>query len=561
MVISVRHWLRNDGYKYILLVSWLGLNAAVFWRTYNRYKSEPQYFYLREMLGKGLCVSRGTADVLNLNCAAVLLPMCRSLLTCLRRSRKLARRRVRRYIDQAKQIHVVCAVLICVAAVVHTCAHITNAMNSSKRYNKDFPEINIASCPNEDAKKVLFCSVAGATGFLMMIILCLIFTSSTRAVRTASYEIFWYTHHLFIIFYILLLFHASSGLLKLQGNIEVHIPGCTLANKTEIMTYAEHSFDWNTPSVICEAMPKFKKIPQETWMWIVVPLVFYTIERLIRLFRSRYQEATISEVVHHPCNVIEIRFRKEQFLGQPGQYIMVNIPNISTVQWHPFTLTTSPYASATLYGIHIRVLGDWTVRLQELFDPETDVSQVLPLQNAKSKVPKMYIDGPFGSPSQDIFDFGTSVCIAGGVGVTPFAAVLNKLRYSISANTKLQRLYFIWICRDIGCFQWFSELMVELHTRMWECNKPDFFNIQLYLTDANTSQQNLPPGSEFLYHRLTVGRPRWKPLFNEIAKFHQRSEVGVFVCGPRSLSRAVHGRCNHQNKYNTRFVYHKESFS
>ncbi|XP_070568165.1 NADPH oxidase 4-like [Ptychodera flava] len=560
MVISARHWLRNDGHKYVLLAAWLGLNGVVFWRTYSKYKSEPEFFYLREMLGKGLCISRGTADVLNLNCAFVLLPMCRTLLTSLRRSRKVARRRVRKYIDQAKQIHVVCAILVCLAAVIHTGAHIVNVVNSSQHYNKDFPEINIASCQNENPTKVLFCSVAGTTGFLMIIILCAIFTSSTRAVRTASYEVFWYIHHLFIVFYILLLFHASSGVLKMQRNVQVHIPGCLMLNKSEIMTYAENTYQMNIAPVTCESPPIFHRIHQETWMWVIFPLIFYFLERIVRFLRSRYQEATIENVIRHPCEVIEIRFTKNHFPGQPGQYIMLNIPSISTMQWHPFTLTTQPNAEVTSYSIHIRVLGDWTIQLQELFDATTETTQEIQKHEKTRKFPKMYIDGPFGSPSQDIFEFGVSVCIAGGVGVTPFAAALNKLRYNTDDTKKLRRIYFIWICRDIACFQWFSDLIVELHTKLWESNKPDFFNVELYSTQENMNEENIVPYSEYPFHRITVGRPRWKAVFKEIAKFHQRSEVGVFVCGPRSLSRSVHKRCNQRNKYNTRFVYHKESF-
>nr|XP_006823190.1 PREDICTED: NADPH oxidase 4-like [Saccoglossus kowalevskii] len=552
MVTSGRHWLRNDGYKYLLLVVWLGINGLVFCRTYNEYKTGPQYFYLRQMLGKGLCISRGTADVLNLNCAMVLLPMCRTLLTCLRRSHKVAKRRVRRFIDQAKQIHMVCAILVCLAGAVHTIGHITNVINSSQRYNNNYPEINLASCQDEDPRKVLFCSVAGATGFSMMIILFVIVTSSTKAVRTASYEIFWYTHHLFIVF--IYFFYSMHQ-------------GCLIQNKTDIMAYAEGSMDWDSSSVTCKEMPIFIRIPQQTWMWVVVPLTCYAIEKICRFLGSRYREANIQEVVHHSCDVIEIRFTKEKFRGKAGQYIMVNIPSISSMEWHPFTLTACPNPEIASFSIHIRVLGDWTVRLQELTSLEEDHTQEYSLSQCR-KYPNMYIDGPFGSPSQDILKYNVSVCIAGGVGVTPFAAILNKLRYNSDDPKKLRRVYLIWMCRDVACFQWFSNLIFELHTKLWECNKPDYFNVQLYLTGdqhyyGDMPQQNsdIMRKNDFLNHRITFGRPRWKSVFKEISKMHQQSEVGVFVCGPRSLSRSVHKRCNQSNKYNTRFIYHKESFS
>lgn len=40
---------------------------------------------------------------------------------------------------------------------------------------------------------------------------------------------------------------------------------------------------------------------------------------------------------------------------------------------------------------------------------------------------RLYIDGPFGSPSEEVFNYDVSVCVAGGIGVTPFACVLHAL--------------------------------------------------------------------------------------------------------------------------------------
>ena len=40
------------------------------------------------------------------------------------------------------------------------------------------------------------------------------------------------------------------------------------------------------------------------------------------------------------------------------------------------------------------------------------------------------MDGPYYSPLQDIHKFDVSICIAGGVGITPYLAHLNHIRYS-----------------------------------------------------------------------------------------------------------------------------------
>lgn len=40
---------------------------------------------------------------------------------------------------------------------------------------------------------------------------------------------------------------------------------------------------------------------------------------------------------------------------------------------------------------------------------------------------RLYIDGPFGGPSEEVFNYDVSLCVAGGIGVTPFACVLHAL--------------------------------------------------------------------------------------------------------------------------------------
>jgi len=39
----------------------------------------------------------------------------------------------------------------------------------------------------------------------------------------------------------------------------------------------------------------------------------------------------------------------------------------------------------------------------------------------------LQIDGPFGSASEDVFNYEVSILVAGGIGVTPFASVLKHI--------------------------------------------------------------------------------------------------------------------------------------
>lgn len=42
---------------------------------------------------------------------------------------------------------------------------------------------------------------------------------------------------------------------------------------------------------------------------------------------------------------------------------------------------------------------------------------------------RLAVDGPFGAALTNVFHYPVSVCIAAGIGVTPFAAVLKSLWY------------------------------------------------------------------------------------------------------------------------------------
>lgn len=74
------------------------------------------------------------------------------------------------------------------------------------------------------------------------------------------------------------------------------------------------------------------------------------------------------QVVMHPARVLELQMQKKGFRMEVGQYIFVNCPAISLLEWHPFTLTSAP--EEDFFSIHIRAAGDWTERLIDTFQQQ-----------------------------------------------------------------------------------------------------------------------------------------------------------------------------------------------
>ncbi|KAI4529788.1 hypothetical protein MG293_019644 [Ovis ammon polii] len=497
------------------------------------------------MLGLGLCLSRASASVLNLNCSLILLPMCRTLLAYLRGSQKVPSRRTRRLLDKSRTFHITCGVTICIFSGVHVAAHLVNALNFSVNYREDFVELNAARYREE---------VGGLLGSEIEIKLFVFF-------RVSNYDIFWYTHNLFFVFYMLLMLHVSGGLLKYQTNLDTHPPGCINLNGTHFQNthLPEHLSDHfhesfpggfskpdeltqNTFVKICMEEPRFQANFPQTWLWISGPLCLYCAERLYRCIRSN-KPVTIISVTSHPSDVMEIRMVKENFKARPGQ-------------------VRSNFILKLFYDFFHNLMFIFllTERFRDLLlPPSSQDSEILPFIQSRN-YPKLYIDGPFGSPFEESLNYEVSLCVAGGIGVTPFASILNTLLDDWKPY-KLRRLYFIWVCRDIQSFHWFADLLCVLYNKFWQENRPDYVNIQLYLSQTDGIQKIIGEKYQALNSRLFIGRPRWKLLFDEIAKCNRGKTVGVFCCGPNSISKILHKLSNRNNSYGTRFEYNKESFS
>ncbi|XP_037534390.1 NADPH oxidase 4-like, partial [Nematolebias whitei] len=150
--------------------------------------------------------------------------------------------------------------------------------------------------------------------------------------RVSNYEIFWYTHNLFIVFYVILMVHMVGGALKYQTNIETHPPGCLRANQSSPKQQDEGD------ESRCREEAHFEPHYPQTWLWVSGPLCLYCVERLYRYIWSS-DPVSIVTVIRHPCNVIELRMLKKNFKAQPGQYIVLNCPGVSSFENHPFTLT------------------------------------------------------------------------------------------------------------------------------------------------------------------------------------------------------------------------------
>ena len=171
----------------------------------------------------------------------------------------------------------------------------------------------------------------------------------------------------------------------------------------------------------------------------------YVLERVVRELRWR-KPTVISKVVKHPSKVVEVQIKKPSCVTKAGQYVFLCCPEIAAYEWHPFTLTSSPHEE--FISVHIRVVGDWTKKFAERVGCDFEgKSKTVSLDT----LPMVMVDGPYGTASEDVFDYKVSVLVGAGIGVTPFASILKTIWYRLSQPKGLlllKKVYFIWICRE-----------------------------------------------------------------------------------------------------------------
>ena len=123
-----------------------------------------------------------------------------------------------------------------------------------------------------------------------------------------------------------------------------------------------------------------------------------------------------------------------------------------------------------------------------------------------SSLPQVFIDGPFGAPTSQIFRAQHAVLIGTGIGVTPFASILQSImhRYwqernecprckynwtndlSSSSVLNLRKVDFFWINRDHTSFEWFVNLLSQLEIEQQEQggHMKRFLDMHMYVTSA-----------------------------------------------------------------------------
>ncbi|KAL6050426.1 Cytochrome b-245 beta chain [Balamuthia mandrillaris] len=524
------YWI-NEGPKALFILLYVLANIAVILERFIHYYVVDDEVF--KVLSWGLIGARCSAAALKLNCAIILIPVLRNFLSWIRGTW------IGTYlpVDKAIVFHKNIAWFIAFLSAVHITSHYMN-FNTLEHWDIEDPESRgdltaWYSDLEPDGEMpttwdFAWTTIAGITGHIVVFCMILMYSSAVESVRRPNFEAFWFTHHLFIIFYGLLCAHGAGEILE----------------------------------------------PPTFWAWVLGPAVAYLVERMVRILRG-HQSTVLLMAIQHPSKVIELQMKKSKFRYKPGQYLFLNCPYIAPHEWHPFTISSAP--EEDFVSVHIRVVGDWTGKLAKLLNPEKQLGVVCEnMLTAVNGDPILRIDGPFGAASEDIFKFQTVMLFAAGIGVTPFASILKTIRYRIEAQLEtgsvdmpITKVYFYWVTRDKNAFEWFFELLSALEAE----NINNFLEIHAYLTSVRNTkaakeliaeEEEEDDGRDpftGLMAGTHYGRPDLNAIFEDKTQNHPNDRIGVFFCGPRVMSKMLYKSCRkYTKKSSTKFYYHKENF-
>ncbi|CAK8541622.1 unnamed protein product [Lathyrus sativus] len=566
-----------DRWKKIwIVVLWLAVNLILFIWKFLQYKEKPAY----EVMGSCVCFAKGAAETLKFNMALIVLTMCRRTLTKLRGSF------LSQIIpfDDNIHFHIVIAIGVVIGTFIHVVVHVTC----------DFPRI--ISCPAEKFMATigpgfdfhqpdyltLVESTPGVTGIFMVLIMAFTFTLATPHLRKsvvklpsplhhlAGFNSFWYAHHLLIVVYILLIIHGYF---------------LFLTNK------------WKNKT---------------TWMYLIVPLLLYAFERTHPSFRGKDHRVSIIKAIIYTGNVLALYMTKPSgFKYKSGMYIFVKCPDISSFEWHPFSITSAP--GDDYLSVHIRTLGDWTTELRNIFAKACEPQSAQPRRGSlmrmetranssfdhskpSIKYPKILIKGPYGAPAQNYRHYDVLLLVGLGIGATPMISILKDILNHMKMESPPQtlteidsfnsnrpgsdeekkcpeRAYFYWVTREQASFEWFKGVMDDIA----EYDRDGVIEMHNYLTsvyeegDARSALiamiqklQHAKNGVDIVSEsriRTHFARPNWKKVFSQLASTHKSSRIGVFYCGSPTLTKTLKSLCQEFSvNTSTRFQFHKENF-
>ncbi|XP_018622497.3 ferric reduction oxidase 7, chloroplastic-like, partial [Nicotiana tomentosiformis] len=211
----------------------------------------------------------------------------------------------------------------------------------------------------------------------------LMWVTSLRGVRRQNFELFFYTHQLYVVF---LALHVGDFIFMISG----------------------------------------------------AGIFLFMLDRFLRFFQSR-KTVDILSATCFPCGIVELFLSKPLNLRYNALgWIFLQVPELSWLQWHPFSVSSSPLDGKHHLAILIKVLGDWTKKLKgHILNLSIEQPDMEPILQHNRKITAS-VKGPYGNESPYHLMYENLILVAGGIGISPFLAILSDILHHINDSKPCQ---------------------------------------------------------------------------------------------------------------------------
>ncbi|EMS62322.1 Superoxide-generating NADPH oxidase heavy chain subunit C [Triticum urartu] len=223
--------------------------------------------------------------------------------------------------------------------------------------------------------------IANLAGVISLAAGLLMWVTSLHPVRKRFFELFFYTHQLYVVFVVFLVLHVGDFVFSISAGA----------------------------------------------------VFLFMLDRFLRFWQSRTKVDIVSAACR-PCGTVELVFSKPPSLRYNAlSFIFVQVRELSFLQWHPFSVSSSPMDGRYHMSILIKVLGTWTDTLKRII---TDVQEQKTRSDSDSDQSQTgritaSIEGPYGHESPYHLMYENLILVAGGIGISPFLAILSDIIHRV----------------------------------------------------------------------------------------------------------------------------------
>ncbi|KAL3843613.1 hypothetical protein ACJIZ3_001016 [Penstemon smallii] len=282
--------------------------------------------------------------------------------------------------------------------------------------------------------------VANLPGVISLLAGLVMWITSFPGVRRLNFELFFYTHQLYIVFVVFLALHVGDF-------------------------------------IFCFA---------------VGGIFLFMLDRFLRFFQSR-STVNVLSARSFPCGTVELVLSKPANLRYNALgWVFLQVRELSWLQWHPFSVSSSPLDGKHHLAILIKVLGDWTQKLEkQISNISANGPQEEQLLQSYSKITAS-VEGPYGHESPYHLAYENLILVAGGIGISPFLAILSDVLHRIKDGKPClpRNILIIWAVKT-------SDELPLLQTVDMESIHPtisDTLNLEIRTYVTRESEPSLEEG-------------------------------------------------------------------